>query len=137
MKFDTYQIINLAFLQSVLPIYIRVRTEILFELIVVTNQLVNIIDGFFKYTLLTFVQRRLKFKKKFGRQIWDLHQNYCHFFHFLWMFESMSDFVLRKPLSQVLLDVIPRGNIFLRLNVIMIFTSSYFCGQSIIKINLV
>ena len=59
--------------------FIKVKSKILLELIFVINQIVTIIDRFFKNILLTFDQRQLMFKKnseQFRRQI------YTAIFHF-------------------------------------------------------
>ena len=60
-------------------VWIKVKSKILLELIFVINQIVTIIDRFFKNILLTFDQRQLMFKKnseQFRRQI------YTAIFHF-------------------------------------------------------
>ena len=58
---------------------IKVKSKILLEVLIVTNQIVQIIDGFFKDILLTFDQRRLMFKKISKT---NSHRNYGFIFHF-------------------------------------------------------
>ena len=76
------------------------RTKFLLELIVVTNQIVRIIDGFFKYKLLTFDQRQLESQNRTFELDFNLILERHHFliyFHLIFVKNASKNYL--KELS--------------------------------------